>query len=95
MRRFVDMKEMPNRSDSKEQSVTDGPTSVSEGKVITKCLMFGREAIYEVSYSPNAKAIPGVVQTYPFCVKHGALIKNGKAGIWRCPECHEGAWEID
>lgn len=91
MRRFVDLSEMPLRPESASHDV-------STGKIVVKCIMFGGKDPIEVSYGPKAKAMLGVVQTYPYCVLHGAMVKNSPAGIWRCQGCpeghHVGCWEI-
>jgi hypothetical protein len=32
---------------------------------------------------------------YPTCIKHGAINKVTKYGIWRCLTCHEGCYQVD
>lgn len=32
---------------------------------------------------------------YPHCKNHGALLKVSPNGIWRCPACNEGCYEVE
>ena len=35
-----------------------------------------------------------VIGEYPWCVKHGAMNKVSREGIWRCIMCGDGCYEI-
>ena len=100
MRRFVDLKNMPNFN----PEVKDETDSVSTGKVRLKAIQripdyeCGGLDIDEFDYSEDF-FLPGnlkeYTQIYPYCTSHGAMNKVSKDGIWRCLTCGVGAYEIE
>lgn len=77
---IVDIKDMPDFN----PAVKNGIDSVSKGLV------------YLQEYENAEQNIYGKRQPqYPTCIRHGAMLKVSKDGIWRCGElsCSNGCYQ--
>lgn len=79
--KIVDICKMPNYN----PKVKDNANSVSEGRV----------QIRTIHLEGSGYGID--VLTYPECVKHGAMNRVSKEGIWRClaDRCGVGCFEVE
>lgn len=76
----TDLAEMPGFN----PNVPNGQRSVSEGRV--------RMDTGILDDHINMFFQPG--KRYPYCARHGAMLRVSKEGIWRCGElgCDTGCW---
>lgn len=90
---IIDIREMPGYN----SAVTNGVDSVSAQRVILRRGV-GTDHIHDLvpfndiigSWSMT------VPRDYPHCIRHGAMLKVSKEGIWRCGElgCDNGCFQV-
>lgn len=87
--KIVDLKDMPGFN----PSVPNGTDSVSKGLVVMRMQSVGIRDISSVKRHPILTEFRA---ERPWCVKHGAMNRVSKDGIYRCLQegCHVGCYYI-
>lgn len=86
-RRFIDIEHMPGYN----PKVINGVSSIRMGLVEIKTIRL-HHAMRE-----SALGTSGIPRDYPYCHRHGAMLRVSKEGIYRCGElgCDVGCFLIE